>query len=52
MSDERNSEWIGPFDFGATYKFTPHVQIDAGLNLGLIGSADDLNPFVGLPVRY
>lgn len=52
VSGERNSEWIGTFDFGATYKFTPNLQLDAGVNLGLTRSADDVNPFVGLTVRY
>jgi hypothetical protein len=52
VSGERNSEWIGTFDLGATYKFTPNVQLDAGVNLGLTRSADDVNPFVGLTVRY
>jgi hypothetical protein len=52
VSGERNMEWIGTFDFGATYKFTPNIQLDAGVNLGLTRSADDVNPFVGLTVRY
>jgi hypothetical protein len=52
MSGERGMDWIGTFDFGATYKFTPNVQLDAGVNIGLTDSADDLNPFVGLTVRY
>jgi hypothetical protein len=52
VSGERDAEWIGTFDFGATYKFTPNIQLDAGLNIGLTRSADDLNPFVGLTVRY
>jgi hypothetical protein len=52
VSGERGADWIGTFDFGATYKFTPNVQLDAGLNVGLTDSADDLNPFVGLTVRY
>ena len=43
---------IGTFDFGATYKFTPNIQLDAGVNLGVTESADDANPFVGLTVRY
>ena len=52
VSGERNVEWIGTVDFGATYKFTPNVQLDAGVNLGVTESADDVNPFVGLTVRY
>jgi long-subunit fatty acid transport protein len=52
VSSERRADWIGTFDFGATYKLTPNIQLDAGLNLGLTRSADDANPFVGLTVRY
>jgi hypothetical protein len=52
VSGERGADWIGTFDFGATYKFTPNIQLDAGLNIGITESADDLNPFVGLTVRY
>ncbi len=52
VSTERQSEWVGTFDFGVTYKLTPNVQLDAGLNVGLTRSADDLNPFVGLSLRY
>jgi hypothetical protein len=52
VSGERNADWIGTFDFGATYKFTPNIQLDAGVNIGVTRSADDVNPFVGLTVRY
>lgn len=43
---------IGTFDFGVTYKVRPNIQLDAGVNIGLTRSADDVNPFVGLTVRY
>jgi hypothetical protein len=52
VSGERNAAWIGTFDFGATYKLTPNIQLDAGVNIGVTESADDVNPFVGLTVRY
>ncbi len=52
VSTERQSEWVGTFDFGVTYKLTPNIQLDTGLNVGLTRSADDLNPFVGFSVRY
>jgi hypothetical protein len=52
VSGERNADWIGTFDVGATYKFTPNIQLDAGVNIGMTESADDVNPFVGLTVRY
>ncbi len=52
VSTGRDAEWIGTADLGVTYKLTPNIQLDAGLNIGLTRSADDLNPFVGLSVRY
>ncbi|MBA3883565.1 MAG: transporter, partial [Chthoniobacterales bacterium] len=52
VSTERDAEWVGTFDFGFTYKLTPNVQLDTGLNVGLTRSADDLNLFLGLSVRY
>lgn len=52
VSTERDAEWVGTFDFGFTYGITQNVQLDAGLNVGLTRSADDMNPFIGLSVRY
>ncbi len=52
VSTERDAEWVGTFDFGFTYKLTPNLQLDTGLNVGLTGTADDLNPFVGLSIRF
>lgn len=52
VSTERDAEWVGSFDFGFTYELTPNVQLDAGLNIGLTRAADDINPFVGISVRY
>jgi hypothetical protein len=52
VSTERNAEWIGTFDFGFTYRLRPNIQLDAGVNLGVTESADNVNPFLGLTVRY
>ena len=52
VSTEKDSEWVGTFDFGFTYRLCPNVQLDAGVNLGVTESADDVNPFLGLTVRY
>ena len=52
LSTERDAGWIATFDFGLTYKLSRNVQLDAGINVGLTNAADDLNPFVGLSVRY
>jgi hypothetical protein len=52
VSTERNAEWIGTFDAGLTYKLRPNIQLDAGVNIGVTRSADDVNPFLGVTVRY
>ena len=52
VSNERHSAWIATFDFGFTYEVSRNVQLDAGMNIGLTNAADDLNPFIGLSVRY
>jgi hypothetical protein len=43
---------VATFDCGMTYRLTRDVQLDAGANIGLTKAADDVNPFVGLSVRY
>lgn len=52
VSQEKGADWIGTFDVGVTYKVRPNIQLDAGVNIGLTDAADDLNPFIGLTVRY
>ena len=52
LSTRRGADWIATFDFGFTYQLSRNVQLDAGLNVGLTEAADDLNPFVGISVRY
>lgn len=37
---------------GLTYKLTPNVQFDAGVNFGITAAADRINPFVGVSVRF
>jgi hypothetical protein len=51
-STERGAKWIATFDFGFTYALTRDIQLDAGMNVGLTDAADDLNPFLGLSMRY
>jgi hypothetical protein len=43
---------VATFDCGMSYRLTRDVQLDAGVNLGLTSAAADVNPFVGLNVRY
>jgi hypothetical protein len=52
VSTERGAKWIATFDFGFTYAITRDIQLDAGMNVGLTDAADDLNPFIGLSLRY
>jgi hypothetical protein len=52
VSTERGAKWIATFDFGFTYAVTRDIQLDAGMNIGLTSAADDLNPFIGLSLRY
>lgn len=39
-------------DGGLTLGVTDDLQLDAGVNMGLSRGADDVNPFVGLAVRF
>jgi hypothetical protein len=50
LSEEK--DWAASFDCGLTYGLTENIQLDAGVNIGLTRAADDLNPFVGLSVRF
>lgn len=51
-NNEADTRWIGTVDLGLTYAVTSNMQLDAGVNIGVTDSADDLNPFLGLSVRY
>jgi len=52
VSSAKASLWVGTFDAGLTYGLTDNIQLDAGVNIGLTRSADDINPFLGLTVRF
>jgi hypothetical protein len=52
VSAESGSRWIGTFDLGLTYSITDNIQLDAGVNIGVTKSADDVNPFLGLSWRF
>lgn len=49
---ENSSEWIGTVDVGFTYALTENVRLDAGVNVGVTEAADDLNPFLGISMRF
>ena len=48
----RGGPWVGTVDLGFTYALTSNVQLDAGVNAGVTRAAPDVNPFVGVSVRY
>jgi hypothetical protein len=52
VSTERDSDWLGSFDIGFNYLFTPDLKLDFGVNIGLTRATDDWNPFVGFSWRY
>lgn len=52
VSEEAGSDWIATVDFGFTYAVSDDIQLDTGLNIGVTDAADDLNPFVGLTLRF
>jgi hypothetical protein len=52
FSSETDSKWLATADFGLTYRITPFIQFDAGMNIGVTDSADDLNPFLGFSALY
>ena len=52
VSNEPHAGWVATFDCGVAYRVTRDVQLDAGINIGLTDAADDLNPFIGLSLRY
>jgi hypothetical protein len=52
VSAERGSRWIGTVDVGLTYGLSENVRLDAGVNFGVTKAADDVNPFVGLSMRF
>ena len=52
VSTGRDARWVGTVDLGLTYGLTDNLQLDAGINLGVTESADDLNPFLGLSWRF
>lgn len=52
VSAESSRDWQATLDMGLTYGLTEDIQLDAGVNVGLTESADDVNPFVGITIRY
>jgi hypothetical protein len=51
-STERGSRFIGTVDLGLTYGVTDNIQLDAGCNIGVTKAAEDVQPFVGISMRF
>lgn len=49
---ENSRDWVGFTSVGFTYALTDNVQLDTGINFGVTDAADDLNPFLGISVRF
>jgi Putative MetA-pathway of phenol degradation len=52
VSTEGGSDWVGTLDIGLTYGLTDDIQFDCGMNLCVTRSADDVNPFAGVTLRF
>ncbi len=52
VSTERGSDWVGTVDVGLNYKLTVNIQLDCGANVGVTPSANDVNPFAGMTLRF
>jgi hypothetical protein len=52
LSTQQDQPWVGTVDAGLKFALTDNVQFDCGCNIGVTDGADDLNPFVGLTIRF
>jgi len=51
-SYERGTDWMAQADIGFTYAINADTQLDGGCNFGLTRGAPDVQPFLGLTLRY
>jgi hypothetical protein len=52
VSTQRHQPRAGTVDAGILFAVTENVQLDCGCNIGVSKGADDVNPFVGISVRF
>ena len=52
VSTERDADWVGTFDTGLIYELTENVLLNAGVDIGVTRSADDLSAYAGLTWRF
>lgn len=51
VNTEAHSPFQARVDQGFSFQFTPNVQLDGGVNVGLTRATDDLNVFLGISLR-
>lgn len=51
-SYEQGTDWMAQADVGFTFAINADAQLDAGCNFGVTRSAPDVQPFIGLTLRY
>ncbi|HSI08045.1 MAG: transporter [Rariglobus sp.] len=51
-SEESGAAWVAQADVGLTYAISDDIQLDGGCNFGVTEAAPDLQPFIGLTLRY
>lgn len=51
-SYENGTEWSAQIDVGLTYSINNDTQLDVGCNFGATRNAPDVQPFLGLTLRY
>ncbi|MFA6285944.1 MAG: transporter [Opitutaceae bacterium] len=51
-SAESGADWVAQFDAGLTYAVSDDIQLDGGCNFGLTRSAPDVQPFLGVSLRF
>lgn len=52
VSTEAGSGWVRTANVGLTRGIGANVQFDGGINIGISGPADGVNPFLGLSFRF
>lgn len=51
-SYEDGTDWLAQASLGFTYAFNADTQLDGGCNFGVTRNAPDVQPFLGLTLRY
>lgn len=51
-SNETGADWAAQLAAGFTYALGADIQLDGGCNFGVTRAAPDLQPFIGLTLRY